>query len=70
MTSIIAAIQKADSGEIFLEGESFHVENSVEANEKGICMILQEKGTFDALTVAKNIFVGKEKNVLQKWYPQ
>ncbi len=61
LTSIIAAIQKADSGEIFLEGESFHVENSVEANEKGICMILQEKGTFDALTVAKNIFVGKEK---------
>lgn len=61
LTSIIAAIQKADSGEIFFEGQAYHPQSSVDANEKGICMILQEKGTFDALTVAKNIFVGKEK---------
>lgn len=60
LTSIIAAVQKADSGEIYLEGELCHFPNSVKAGEKGICMILQEKGTFDALTVAKNIFVGKE----------
>lgn len=60
LTSIVAAIQKADSGKIYLEGGLCEFQNSVEANEKGICMILQEKGTFDALTVAKNIFVGKE----------
>ncbi|MDD3338531.1 MAG: sugar ABC transporter ATP-binding protein [Lachnospiraceae bacterium] len=61
VTSIIAALQSADSGTMYLEGEEYKPKNSVEAIEKGICMILQEKGTFDLLTVAKNIFVGKEE---------
>lgn len=60
LTSIIAAIQNADAGQMFLNGQPYQPKNSVEANEQGICMILQEKGTFDALTVAKNIFIGKE----------
>jgi len=60
LTSIVAAIQSADEGAMFLEGQPYQPKNSVEANQKGICMILQEKGTFDTLTVAKNIFVGKE----------
>lgn len=61
LTSIVAAIQPADSGEMYMDGEPYHPADSVEANKKGVCMILQEKGTFDALTVAKNIFVGKEE---------
>lgn len=60
LTSIIAGIQPADSGEITLCGEAYSVKNSVEANEKGICMILQEKATFDQLSVAHNIFIGNE----------
>ena len=60
LTSIVAAIQPADSGKMYLEGQPYEPSDTMEANEKGICMILQEKGTFDALTVAKNIFVGKE----------
>ncbi len=61
LTSIIAGIQAADSGEILFRGEPYSVQNSVEANEKGICMILQEKATFDNLYVAHNVFVGNEK---------
>lgn len=61
LSSIIACIQKADAGEIFFENEPFTPENGVQANARGVCMILQEKGTFDTLTVAKNIFVGKER---------
>jgi ribose transport system ATP-binding protein len=65
ITSIIAALQPADSGEMFLEGVAYHPQSSVEANASGICMILQEKGTFDLLTVAKNIFVGKEEKFVR-----
>lgn len=61
LTSIIAGIQPADSGTICFHGEPYSVKNSVEANEKGICMILQEKATFDNLSVAHNVFVGNEK---------
>ncbi len=65
VTSIIAALQSADSGEMFLEGQPYAPKNSVEAQERGIAMILQEKGTFDLLTVAKNIFVGKEEQFVR-----
>lgn len=61
LTSIIAGIQPADEGDVTLEGKEYHVRNSVEANRKGVCMILQEKATFDNLSVAQNIFVGDEK---------
>lgn len=65
LTSIIAGIQPADSGKITYEGAPYSVSNSVEANEKGVCMILQEKGTFDNLSVAHNIFIGNEKRFVK-----
>lgn len=60
LVSIVAAIQRADEGSISFKGKAYTPRNSVEANAAGVCMILQEKGTFDQLTVANNIFVGKE----------
>lgn len=65
ITSIVAALQAADSGEMFLEGQPYAPKTSREAQELGVCMILQEKGTFDWLTVAKNIFVGKEEKFVK-----
>ncbi len=61
LTSIIAGIQPADAGEIRLNGAPYGAQSSVEACRQGICMILQEKATFDHLSVAQNIFVGDEK---------
>ncbi len=61
LTSIIAGIQEADDGAIYLEGQPYAPKSSVEANQSGICMILQEKSTFDHLSVANNIFIGGEK---------
>lgn len=65
LTSIVAALQPMDSGTMFLEGQPYKPRNTVEANELGICMILQEKGTFDRITVANNIFVGKENQFIR-----
>lgn len=65
LTSIIAGIQPADSGTVHLNGAPYSVNNSVEANQKGICMILQEKATFDNLSVAQNIFVGDESRFVR-----
>ncbi len=61
MSSIVAGIQKADEGEMYLNGEAYAPDTSLDANAKGICMLLQEQGTFDGITVAANIFAGKEK---------
>jgi len=61
LTSIIAGIQPANSGLMYFEGKAFEAKSSVEANQAGISMILQEKSTFDHLSVANNIFIGIEK---------
>ena len=61
MTSIAAGIQKADEGEMYYKGQPYDPASSLEANDAGICMLLQEQGTFDTITVAANIFAGKEK---------
>ena len=60
LASIVAAIQKADEGVMHFKGQPYAPKNCVEATAAGVCMILQEMGTFDQLTVAGNIFVGKE----------
>jgi ribose transport system ATP-binding protein len=58
--SIVARMQIEDSGKITLEGKPYTPRTAVQANELGICMIMQEKGTFEKMSVAKNIFLGKE----------
>lgn len=66
LASIIAAVYTADSGEIYLEEEPYKPSDATVAINLGVCMILQEKGTFDKLSVAKNIFIGREKQFLDK----
>ena len=63
---IIAGILEADSAKMNLGGKLHAPKSSVEGNEAGICMILQEKGTFDHLSVAYNIFIGVEKPFLKR----
>jgi ribose transport system ATP-binding protein len=66
LASIIARIQTQDKGEMFFDGASYNPRSAIEANALGICMILQEKGTLDHLSVARNIFIGKEQQ-FSKW---
>ncbi|MCL2201264.1 MAG: sugar ABC transporter ATP-binding protein [Oscillospiraceae bacterium] len=61
LSSIIAAIQPADSGSFFLNGEPYAPVGTANAVHAGVCMILQEKGTFDSLSVASNIMINKEE---------
>ena len=58
--SMMCGVYKQDSGSFYLEGKEYEVNTQVEANEKGISIIVQELGTLNGLTVAQNIFLGKE----------
>ncbi|MGL5435812.1 MAG: sugar ABC transporter ATP-binding protein [Lachnospiraceae bacterium] len=60
LSSIFAGVQKADSGELEFKSAAYQPENVLMANDMGICMLLQEQGTFDEISAAANIFVGKE----------
>lgn len=61
LTSIIAGIRGADSGEMFKEGNPYKPASVVEAQNLGVAMIVQEMGTAPDISVAENIFLGKEK---------
>lgn len=50
----------ADSGEITLDGEKVRFTNSHQALSHGVSMIFQEMSPFPDLTVAQNIYVGRE----------
>ena len=64
VTSIIAGMQHATSGEMFYKGKAWKPHSMVEAQKAGISMILQEANTISHVTVAQNIFAGREKETL------
>ena len=60
LMNVIAGIYPADSGEVRLGGEVVSFSNPREAQEAGIAMIFQELNLVSNLTVAANIFLGRE----------
>lgn len=59
ITSILAGMQKATSGEMFYKGQPWNPKNMVDAQRHGISMVLQEANTIPNCTVAENIFAGR-----------
>jgi ABC-type sugar transport system ATPase subunit len=63
LMKIISGIYKADSGEIFLEGQKVEIKTPKEAQKLGISIIHQELNIVPNRTVAQNIFLGQEPRV-------
>lgn len=60
LMKILTGIYKADDGEIILDGEKVNVTSTKKATELGISMIHQELNLMKDLTIAENIFIGRE----------
>ncbi len=60
ITSIAAGMQPATSGEMFFKGQPHKPGSVLEGAAAGFGMIVQEMGTVAGITVAQNIFLGKE----------
>jgi ABC-type sugar transport system ATPase subunit len=63
LMKIIMGIYSADSGEIAFEGKPVFIRGAREALRTGISMIHQELNPIMEMTIAENIFVGREKRV-------
>ena len=61
MTSIIAGMQKYDSGEIIFQGKPHKPSTMIEGAKLGVGMIVQEIGTVNRISIAQNIFLGEEE---------
>lgn len=65
LVRIIGGILKAEEGEIEFDNTPVEVQNPHHAEELGVSIIHQEHNLFPNLTVADNIFLGKEKTRLK-----
>ena len=67
LMKILAGAQPMDSGEILLSGEPTHIHSPHHAQQLGVSMIYQEFNLSPYLSVAENIFLGREPRL--GWTP-
>lgn len=60
LMKILAGVHQPDGGEILLDGQAAHFTHPAAALAAGIAMIYQELSLAPHLTVAENIFLGRE----------
>ncbi|EHR60269.1 sugar ABC transporter ATP-binding protein [Saccharomonospora cyanea] len=60
LMKLLSGIEKPDAGEFFLDGRPYRAANPREATGLGISIIHQELNLVPHLTVAQNIFIGRE----------
>src|SRR5262249_61210042 len=63
LMKLLSGIDRPDSGEFFLDGQPYTPSNPHHAQELGISIIHQELNLMPDLTVAQNIFIGREPRV-------
>ena len=61
LMKILSGIYKKDTGEIFYQSKNVNVSSPLEAQKLGISIIHQELNLMPDLTVAQNIFIGREE---------
>ncbi len=60
LMKILAGITKSDTGSIFINGKSTEVNSPSDSQNLGIAMIHQELSPIPGMTVAENIYFGRE----------
>ena len=61
LSSVISGIYPPDGGSMSLNGQEYRPSSIIDGERHGICMIVQEMGTINGITVAANIFAGQEE---------
>lgn len=60
LMNILVGIHKRDEGKIVIHGEEVEIENPAAAKKLGIAMIHQELSSVTEMSVAENIYLGRE----------
>lgn len=60
LMKILTGIYQADDGEVYFENKKVKINSVLDARDLGITMIHQELNLLSNLTIAQNIFIGKE----------
>ncbi len=65
LVKILAGIHRIDEGELIFEGEPTSFRSPRDAFDHGLAMVFQEQSIIQTLTVAENIFLGREREFLR-----
>ena len=65
LVKILAGIHRIDDGELIFEGEPTSFRSPRDAFNHGLAMVFQEQSIIQTLTVAENIFLGREREFLR-----
>lgn len=60
LIKVLTGVEKLDSGEIILDGEAIYPKSPLDAQGYGISTVYQEVNLCQNLTVAENMFIGRE----------
>lgn len=61
LMKIIAGVEEASMGEMLYMGKPYKPTSIINANQQGIGMVFQEQSLVANLTIAQNIYLGREK---------
>ncbi len=67
MMKIVAGMLERDAGEMFFQGRAAHFRRPADAAAAGIAMVHQESQLAPHLTVAENLFLGREPRLPFGW---
>src|SRR5258708_28546549 len=67
LVKIVAGMYSADGGEMLWQGRAVRFRNPAEAAANGIAMVHQESLLAPHLSVAENIFLGRERRLPLGW---
>ncbi len=62
LMKIVMGVEQPTKGEMTAHGKPYRPQNPIMANRNGIGMVFQEQALIQNLTVAQNIFFGREEN--------
>ncbi|MCR5502956.1 MAG: sugar ABC transporter ATP-binding protein [Lachnospiraceae bacterium] len=66
LIKILTGVYSMDAGTILVEGKNVHIGSPQDAQNNGISTVYQETTLCPNLTVAENMFIGREKSLLVK----
>jgi D-xylose transport system ATP-binding protein len=61
LIKVLSGAYKADSGQIFVDGQEVHIRNPQDSQKQGIETIYQNLALADNLDAVANVFLGREK---------
>ena len=67
LIKVLTGVYTKDEGEIILDGNEVHIKSPQDAQRMGISTVYQEITLCPNLSVAENMYIGRNEELIQNW---